>query len=206
MPGQSTHATPLRRVCRRASRLRAAARDRRRLRKASNLKVGVDRFGEAIARIHAHGMAVSAGIIFGNDGDTLETFCDLRAFVTDSGIDSPVYTILTPMPGTDLWDRLKAEGRLLLGTLPESYFYFDAHHVMFEPLGVTADQLLAANREAVRQATTGWVLLCGLWRTWRRTGSLLAALASFQNSRWARINARLSLFHGRGDIAGESRR
>ena len=162
------------------------------LRKSSNLKVGVDHFRETIARIHAHGMAVSAGIIFGNDDDTLETFRRLEAFVVESEIDSPVYTILTPTPGTDLWERLEAAGRLLLDDLPGGYTYLDAHHVRFEPLNVTADQLLIANREAVHRATTVPALLRGLWRTWRRTGNPLAALASFQNNRWAWINLRAS--------------
>lgn len=164
----------------------------RHLRKASNLKVGVDRFREAIARIHAHGMAVSAAIIFGNDGDTPEAFHAVEAFIAESEIDSPVYTILTPLPGTDLWERMKADGRLRMRDLPAGYAYLDTHHVAFDPLGVTADELLSANREAVRRATTTRALLRGLWRTWRRTGSLMAALAALQNNRWARINARSS--------------
>ena len=161
----------------------------RSLRKTSNLRIGIDRFGETIARIQAHGMAVSAGIMFGNDEDTLETFRELEAFVTDAKIDSPVYTILTPMPGTELWERLGVEGRLLIPNLPDGYTYFDAHHVTFEPLGVTGDDLLNANRQAVRRATTRSALLRGLWRTWFRTGSLLAALSALQNNRWMRMNA-----------------
>jgi radical SAM superfamily enzyme YgiQ (UPF0313 family) len=160
------------------------------LRKTANLKVGIARYAETIDRIHGHGMAVSAGIIFGNDNDTLETCRHLEEFAVESGIDSPVYTILTPLPGTDLWERLKTEGRLLAHDLPEGYSYFDAHHVTYEPLRMTAADLLAAKRRAVCRATSGSALLRGLWQTWRRTGNLLATMASFQNSRWARINAR----------------
>ena len=108
------------------------------------------------------------------------------------------------MPGTDLWERLDGAGRLLLDDLPGGYGYLDAHHVRFEPPNVTADQLLSANREAVRRATTVPAMLRGLWRTWRRTGNPMAALASFQNNRWARINVRASLptnASGRGDKA-----
>jgi radical SAM superfamily enzyme YgiQ (UPF0313 family) len=162
------------------------------IRKASNLKVGVDRFKETIARIHEHGMAVSASIIFGNDGDTAETFQQLEAFAAESQIDSLVYTILTPLPGTDLWERLRAKGRVLPLPLPQGYAYFDAHHVTFEPAQVTADELLAAKRAAVQRWTGVPALVGGLWRTWRRTGSPLAALAAFQNNHWARINARAS--------------
>jgi radical SAM superfamily enzyme YgiQ (UPF0313 family) len=162
------------------------------LRKASNLKVGVDRFAETIARIHSHGIAVSASIIYGHDSDTLETFRQVESFVAESKLDSVVYTILTPLPGTDLWQRMAVEGRLLQLPLPESYAYFDAHHVTYAPVRVTAEQLLSANREAVRRMTSLVALLGGSWRTWRRTGSFLAALAALQNNRWARANARSS--------------
>jgi radical SAM superfamily enzyme YgiQ (UPF0313 family) len=158
------------------------------LRKASNLKVGVQRFGEAIARFQAHGIAVTASIIFGHDGDTEESFRELESFVNTGGVDSPVYTILTPLPGTDLWERLEAEGRLRPRDVPADYTYFDMHHVTYRPLQITAEQLLAANRRAVRRATSARALVGGLWRTWRRTGSTLGALAAMQNSYWARLN------------------
>jgi radical SAM superfamily enzyme YgiQ (UPF0313 family) len=158
------------------------------LRKASNLKVGVQHYGEAIARFQAHGIAVTASVIFGHDGDTVETFRELESFVNDMGVDSPVYTILTPLPGTDLWERLEAEGRLKAYDFPADYASFDMHHVTYEPLQITADQLLDANRGAVRRATSVPALVGGLWQTWRRTGSPLGALAAMQNSYWARLN------------------
>jgi hypothetical protein len=135
-------------------------------------------------------MAVSASVIFGHDGDTAETFRQVEAFADEAGLDSVVYTILTPLPGTDLAARLAAEGRLLDLPLPESYAYYDAHHVVYRPRGVTAGVLLAANRAAVRRRTGLPALVAGAWGTWRRTGSPLAALAALQNNRWAAINAR----------------
>jgi radical SAM superfamily enzyme YgiQ (UPF0313 family) len=160
------------------------------IRKASNLRVGVSRFKESVARIHAHGMAVSASIIYGHDRDTPQTFREMEAFVAESGLDSIVHTILTPLPGTDLRQRLAAEGRLLDLPLPEGYAYFDAHHVAYVPAKVSSGELLAAKREAVRRWSSGPRMVGNLCRTWRRTGSLLAALAAFQNNRWAGINAR----------------
>jgi len=162
------------------------------LRKASNLKVGVSRFKEVISNVHAHGMAVSASIIYGHDQDTAQTFRELEAFVAESGLDSVVHTILTPLPGTDLEERLAAEGRLLDLPLPEAYTYFDAHHVAYVPARVSPEELLAANRAAVQHWSSSPALVRNLWRTWQRTGSPLAALAAFQNNRWAGINARSS--------------
>jgi radical SAM superfamily enzyme YgiQ (UPF0313 family) len=160
------------------------------VRKAANLKVGIEHYGQAIAGFHAHGMAVLASLIFGHDTDSPETYRQLERFVTEEGIDSPVYTILTPLPGTDLWERLEAEGRLGGWRLPQDYACFDMHHALFEPRGVTAQEMLAAKEAAVRRSTSVPALLAGLWRTWRRTGSPLAAWAACQNSLWARVNMR----------------
>jgi radical SAM superfamily enzyme YgiQ (UPF0313 family) len=159
------------------------------VRKASNLRVGVACFATAVARFHARGMAVSASIIFGHDRDTPETFRHTEHFGRTSGLDSIVYTILTPLPGTDLHTRLQAEGRLFELSLPHDYAYYDAHHVLFAPQGMQAVELHAANRQAVARWTAGGALAVRAWRTWRQTRSALAALAALQNNRWARINA-----------------
>jgi hypothetical protein len=163
------------------------------VRKASNLRVGVSGYATAVARLHARGMAVSASIIFGHDRDTPETFRQIEAVGRQIGLDSIVYTILTPLPGTDLHARLQAEGRLFDLPLPQAYAYYDAHHVLFAPHGMKAAELHAANRQAVAHWTAGRALVGGAWRTWRQTRSPLAALAALQNNRWARINASASM-------------
>ncbi len=91
----------------------------RQIRKAANLRVGVARYAEMVRRIQAHGMAVSAGMIFGTDAETPESQTALERFVRQAHIDSPVYTILTPTPGT-IWERLEGEGRLRVGPLPRA--------------------------------------------------------------------------------------
>ncbi|MHB0875752.1 MAG: B12-binding domain-containing radical SAM protein [Anaerolineae bacterium] len=160
----------------------------RQIRKAANLRVGVARYAEMVRRIQAHGMAVSAGVIFGTDAETPESQTALERFVLQTHIDSPVYTILTPTPGTDLWERLESEGRLRVGPLPEGYGRLDAHHVAFEPASMTAGDLAAANRAAVLRATSPSALLGGAWGTLVRTHNWLAALAALRNNLWARQN------------------
>jgi len=160
----------------------------REVRKARNLRLGVARYGALVRSIQAHGMAVSAGIVFGADAEGPESHAAVEQFVREARVDSPVYTILTPMPGTDLWDRLGAEGRLDTGPLPENYARLDAHHVAFVPKRLSAVELAEANRAAVRRATTPWQLCTGAVRTLWRTRNLLAALASLRNNLWARQN------------------
>ena len=73
----------------------------------------VERYARAIERIHWHGMAVQAGIVFGFDHDTEAIFEQTLDFLEASGVQNATFNILTPFPGTRLHQRLEAEGRIL---------------------------------------------------------------------------------------------
>jgi radical SAM superfamily enzyme YgiQ (UPF0313 family) len=66
-----------------------------------------------IRNIHKHKIMVQAGIIFGFDTDTPETFDNTLRACERLGIDGATVSILTPLPKTPIYDRMKAEGRLL---------------------------------------------------------------------------------------------
>jgi radical SAM superfamily enzyme YgiQ (UPF0313 family) len=72
-----------------------------------------DDYIEAIARIQGHGIAVNGCFVLGLDGDGPEVFDTIEAFVRDSGQFDVQITIMTPFPGTPLYERLRSEGRLL---------------------------------------------------------------------------------------------
>jgi len=66
----------------------------------------------SIRRIYSYGIEVLAGFIIGFDHDTLDTFEQQYQFITDAGIQSAMIGLLTAMPKTPLYDRLKQDGRL----------------------------------------------------------------------------------------------
>ena len=94
-------------------------------------------FTSAISRLHDHGILVSGGFIFGFDGDDASVFDDTLAFMQNSRIDFAACHILTPYPGLPLYDKLKREGRILTDDLSR----YNTHEVVFEPEGMTAQQL-----------------------------------------------------------------
>ena len=67
---------------------------------------------EAIDRITRAGLEVMGGFIVGFDSDGPEIFELQREFLARQPIPLAMVGILTAMPGTALWRRLKAEGRL----------------------------------------------------------------------------------------------
>ena len=78
--------------------------------KVQNLK---RHMGRALATIHDHGLTVWGGFVFGFDSDTETIFDDQLAFIEENEIALASVSLMTAIPHTRLYDRLKAEGRLL---------------------------------------------------------------------------------------------
>jgi radical SAM superfamily enzyme YgiQ (UPF0313 family) len=68
---------------------------------------------EAVAIIHRHGMQVMGGFIVGFDHDPDNIFEMQVRFIQQIGVVTAMVGILTALPRTRLWHRLKSEGRLL---------------------------------------------------------------------------------------------
>jgi radical SAM superfamily enzyme YgiQ (UPF0313 family) len=97
-----------------------------------------DRYLEAIEKIQAHGVSVCGCFVVGFDADTPSIFDELHAFIAESRLLEVQITVLTPFPGTRLYDRLLAEGRLLYPGAWDRCTLFD---VNFRPRHMTPEFL-----------------------------------------------------------------
>ncbi len=102
--------------------------------------VSAREYDQAIESIKAHGIMIYGSFVFGYDYDTPDVFEQTLEFALKHKLVIANFNTLNPMPGTRLYDRLKAEGRLLEERwwLHEKYRYGE---VMFEPRGMTPRQL-----------------------------------------------------------------
>ncbi|MDF2989426.1 MAG: radical protein [Eubacterium sp.] len=73
----------------------------------------VERYKSIIHKIHENGICVQAGIIFGFDTDKKDIFQKTLEACNDLGIDGVTVSILTPLPKTPIYTRLKEENRLV---------------------------------------------------------------------------------------------
>ena len=78
--------------------------------KVQNLKSDM---GEAVRHIQKHGIEVMAGFIVGFDNDKPDIFERQINFIQQNAIPKAMIGMLTALPGTKLYQRLKAEGRIL---------------------------------------------------------------------------------------------
>jgi radical SAM superfamily enzyme YgiQ (UPF0313 family) len=94
-------------------------------------------YAEVMRIFHQHQIAIMGCFVFGLDGDTTDVFLKTAQFAIDSKIDLPRYAILTPFPGTPLYQRLKAEDRIFT----EDWSLYDGQHVVFEPTNMSVKDL-----------------------------------------------------------------
>ena len=109
--------------------------------KVRNLKVGVGNYRTVIKKVHDHGIGLHSTIILGNDGDRKDIFERTVEFVLDSKIDTVNVSMLCPLPGTRLYERMRAEGRLLRTNYPEDWKHYDMAEAVFMPRHMSPDEL-----------------------------------------------------------------
>ena len=68
---------------------------------------------ESVAIIHSYGMQVMGGFILGFDTDGEDIFDRMVEFIQKSGIPIAMVGLLQAIPGTQLFRRLKGEGRIV---------------------------------------------------------------------------------------------
>ena len=108
----------------------------------------VENYARIIERIHAYGIAVQAGIVFGFDSDTETIFDETLDFLESAGVQNVTFNMLTPYPGTPLYRRLEAEGRILTRDWSK---YNSREDVVFQPRHMEPDTLLEGYRSANRR-------------------------------------------------------
>ena len=103
---------------------------------------------QVVERLHERNIALQGCFVFGNDHDDATVFEKTAQFALDAKIDLPRFAISTPFPGTSLYKRLDAEGRILT----RDWNLYDAQHVVFRPKGMSIKELQEGTGLAWRMA------------------------------------------------------
>jgi len=95
----------------------------RELSKKFNFLNGRD-FRTSVRRIQRYGILVVGSFILGLDVDEPGIGKRIAEAASQYGLDYLNALFLTPLPGTRLWDQMKAKGRIALDTFPEDWKYY----------------------------------------------------------------------------------
>ncbi|MBU0641047.1 MAG: B12-binding domain-containing radical SAM protein [Planctomycetes bacterium] len=116
-------------------------------------------YREAIRTIQSHGIGVNGCFVVGLDGHGPAIFDQIYDFVRETELQEVQITLLTPFPGTPLYDRLRSAGRILEDGAWRTCTLFD---VNFQPQHMSPDEL----REGFRHL--GARLYSEEFTRWRR--------------------------------------
>ncbi|MBN2502969.1 MAG: B12-binding domain-containing radical SAM protein [Anaerolineales bacterium] len=150
--------------------------------KRLNLKMGIDAYAGAFQRIHRAGISVLGAFIFGMDEDTPARLWRRTNYMIQSDIDVMQATLLTPLPGTRLFERFKAQGRLWYTNFPQDWDRFDMGEVVYQPKNIGLTQL-AEIAGACRKRMYAWpVLLRKAFRTGWQTRDMMTTMFAWQSN------------------------
>lgn len=97
----------------------------------------VDDYKEFIKKLHGHGIGVLGCFMFGFDSDGKDIFERTVEFVDKTKIDIVRYAVLTPFPGTAIFNQLKKERRIIT----QDWSQYDNEHVVFQPAKMSVEEL-----------------------------------------------------------------
>ncbi|MEO9803411.1 MAG: radical SAM protein [Reichenbachiella sp.] len=94
-------------------------------------------YEEAVSRLHSLGIMINGSFVFGLDDDGPDVFKRTVDWGVKNGITTSTYHILTPYPGTKLYENMKQENRLV----SHNWDLYDTRHVVFKTKKLTASEL-----------------------------------------------------------------
>jgi radical SAM superfamily enzyme YgiQ (UPF0313 family) len=111
------------------------------MKKGINLKIGVDNYKKVVDTFHKYRIGVYGAFIIGNDFESPTYYKKLARDLVHSGVDIVQLSILTPLPGTNLMEQLKGEGRLVYKDFPKDWEKYRFSYVVHEPRGVREETI-----------------------------------------------------------------
>jgi radical SAM superfamily enzyme YgiQ (UPF0313 family) len=97
----------------------------------------IEQLESALKKIKKMGILVHASMIFGFDNDTKEIFNESVRFLIKNKVSTASFNVLTPYPGTKVYEDLKNENRLITA----DWRYYDHNTVVFKPRNMTPYEL-----------------------------------------------------------------
>ncbi|MBI2954599.1 MAG: B12-binding domain-containing radical SAM protein [Chloroflexi bacterium] len=121
-------------------------------------------YAAAVRRLHELGVMVNASFVFGLDSDDTTVFDRTVEWAIEQGIETATFHILTPYPGTMLFQRLAAQRRIT----STNWDLYDTRHAVYEPAKMTPGELEEGYWRAYQDFYRWGSIVRGAWtkREW----------------------------------------
>lgn len=116
-------------------------------------------YAAGIRRLHENGVMVNGSFVFGMDGDDASVFDRTVEWAVSNGIETATFHIMTPYPGTGLYEQMRAQNRLV----HSQWDLYDTRHVVYQPARLTAGELERGYWRAYREFYSWKNIAAGAW-------------------------------------------
>ena len=96
-----------------------------------------EEYATGIRHLQRRGITIMGSFMFGLDGDDIGVFKRTVDFINATKIDLVLYHILTPFPGTKLYEEMDRQGRIH----DYDWSHYDTGHSVIHPQGMTSEEL-----------------------------------------------------------------
>jgi len=104
----------------------------------SNKRQNIGRdYEEAIKRLHSLGIMINGSFVFGLDDDGKDVFKRTVDWAVRNALTTCTFHVLTPYPGTKLFQQMETEGRIL----HRNWDLYDTRNVVYETRSLSAGEL-----------------------------------------------------------------
>ncbi len=113
-------------------------------------------YEEAIQRLHSLGIMINGSFVFGLDDDDTDVFRKTVDWGVKNALTTATYHILTPYPGTRLFQNMENENRIL----HYKWDLYDTRHVVYKTKALSAAEL----KEGYDWAYRSFYSWTNIWR------------------------------------------
>jgi len=146
-------------------------------------KQTVEDITRSIKKFHDHGIRIHGMFVLGSDEDDVRIIRETARFAKRVKIDTVQFMILTPIPGSEIYDQYKEENKIFT----YDWQFYDGHHVVFTPNKMIPIVLQKEAVRAMKKFFSRAQMLKGLFR-----GDIHAAFVKGYGNRlikqWERFN------------------
>lgn len=122
----------------------------------------VSRYKEIVRKLHKFGIMVDGFFMFGFDADDTTIFSNTGEMIKEMDLDDAICYIMTPYPGTELFEKLDRENRIW----NRDWSRYSWYNCNFQPQKMSAEELVKGHRQVCSEANEWFRQSLGR-RAWR---------------------------------------
>ncbi len=117
-----------------------------------NKKLDLGEIKDSIRTLRRNGFYIHGMFVLGSDQDEASTIKETASFAICMKINTVQFLMLTPLPGTALYQQMESQNRLLT----KNWSLYDGHHVVYKPKKMAPWVLESETIKAMKRFYSRW--------------------------------------------------